>query len=115
MKKYLQTISVFSFFVFLCYACNCSCICDKNLGCAIAEARSVNGILVEKQLYCSATNYETDKTTIDSVRKFRERHQNSNITVVIRDSVYSRKQVKGLTCNDANDLKSQGYGCYCAK
>lgn len=115
MKKHLQTIFVFSGLAFLFYACNCSCLCDKNMGCAIAEARSVNGVLVEKQLYCSTTNYETDKTVQDSISKFQERYMNSNISVAIRDSIYSTNQVKGLTCNDANDFKNQGYGCSCAK
>lgn len=99
----------------LFYSCNCSCICDRNMGCAIAEARSASGVIVERQLYCSLTNYETDKAVNDSVIKFRERYTNSNITVSIKDSIYETKQLKGLTCNDANDLKSQGYGCYCAK
>jgi hypothetical protein len=115
MKKYLPTIFLSPCFIFLFYACNCSCTCDKNMACAIAEARSVNGILIEKQIYCSATNYETDKTVQDSISKFQKRYLNSNISVAIRDSIYSTNQVKGLTCNDANDLKNQGYGCYCAK
>jgi hypothetical protein len=115
MKKHFQTITVFSAFVFLLYACNCSCLCDKNMGCAIAEARSVNGVLVEKQLYCSTTNYETDKAVQDSVRNFQKRYLNSTISVAIRDSFSSTIQVSGLTCNDANDFKSQGYECSCTK
>lgn len=85
------------------------------MGCAIAVAKTDNGFIVEKQVYCSTTNYETDKVVQDSVLKFRQRYLNSNITVAVKDSVYSTKQLKGLTCNDANDLKNQGYGCYCAK
>src|SRR3977135_4029973 len=82
------------------YSCNCSCDCEKDLGCVILAAthNSINDT-IEIKTFCSQVNINSDQILIDSVQAFYDRYQTDSTSVNRIDSITKSYRLTDLTCH----------------